>query len=116
MHKGETVGISTHILDQVSGQPAQGVEVKLFFGGEALSLGQTDADGRVSDLLSGQALKSGSYKLAFSVGEYLKQKKYVEGIPFFNDVEVNVNISDIERHYHIPLLLSPYGYSTYRGS
>lgn len=110
------MGISTHILDQVNGQPAQGVDVKLFYEGTSISSGQTDMDGRVVDLLSGNQLKTGNFVLAFSAGKYLKSKGYVENVPFFNEVEISVNISDLERHYHIPLLLSPYGYSTYRGS
>ena len=110
------MGLSTHILDQVSGQPAQRVRVRVFCDDAVLSDQATNEDGRCQNLLGDLPLKSGVYKIVFSAGGYLLEKEYVEASPFFDEIEVTANITDVTRHYHIPLLLSPFGYSTYRGS
>ena len=98
--------LSTHVLDTALGQPAPGVAVRLESrDGDTLDLGTTDADGRIGSL--GGELGLGSYVLRFDTAAY------VAG--FFPEVVIVFTIAD-ERHHHVPLLLSPYGYSTYRGS
>ena len=98
--------LSTHVLDTALGQPAPGIAVRLESrDGDTLDLGTTDADGRIGSL--GGELGLGSYVLRFDTAAY------VAG--FFPEVVIVFTIAD-ERHHHVPLLLSPYGYSTYRGS
>lgn len=110
--------ITTHVLDVARGRPAAGVAVVLERHGDdswqELARGTTDADGRLRDLLpDGAALAAGVYRLRFATGDYF-QSVGVTG--FYPEVQVTVRIDDATGHYHIPLLLSPYGYSTYRGS
>ena len=107
--------LTTHVLDLQSGQPAAGLKIELFYIGdnEMLPLGEftTNSDGRVDGpLLSGDDFKLGHYQLVFHAGAYLGETNFLDIIP------IRFRISDISRHYHVPLLLSPYGYSTYRGS
>ncbi len=106
--------ISTHILDTSLGAPAQGVTVELAQHKNGqwqdLSVEKTNADGRIA--FSG-ATDAGVYRLKFKVEDYFK-KNNLE--PFFIVAPVVFKISDTGRKYHIPLLLNPYGYSTYRGS
>jgi 5-hydroxyisourate hydrolase len=108
-------GISTHILDTAKGSPARGVRVMLerrsLDGGwvEAGS-GVTDQNGRVAGLL-GEELLAASYRLTFSTGQYFQGREC-----FYPEVIVRFDVRDAAGHYHIPLLLSPYGYTTYRGS
>jgi 5-hydroxyisourate hydrolase len=111
--------ITTHILDLAEGQPARGVGVRLEVadGGGAwteLGAGRTDADGRLSDLLPpGSRLEARTYRLTFDTGAYFR----AAGRPaFYPTVEVTFEISAPEEHHHIPLLLSRFGYTTYRGS
>jgi 5-hydroxyisourate hydrolase-like protein (transthyretin family) len=92
------------VLDIARGEPARGVRVEVFGGGELIATHQTNADGRIADLL-GQPLRPGVYRLVFHPPS-----------PFFTRVEVEVQIADADRPYHIPLLVSPYGCTTYRGS
>lgn len=108
--------ISTHVLDLATGDPATGVGVALFRLAddghpELVSELRTDADGRIRDLLGGEPLVEGDYQLAFDVGEYA-------GDPdaFFQSAAYALRVTDTDRSYHVPLLLSPYGMSTYRGS
>lgn len=96
--------ISTHVLDTATGQPAPGVRVDLYRGSALVSSQETNADGRIADLVGGP-LEAGPYRLVFYPPS-----------PFFNKVEIEVHITDAGRHYHIPLLVSPYGCTTYRGS
>lgn len=108
--------ISTHVLDLASGEPASGVGVALFRLGdsgspELLSELQTDADGRIRDLLEGAELTEGDYQLAFDVGGYADDPD-----AFFQSVALALRVTDTSRSYHVPLLLSPFGMSTYRGS
>jgi 5-hydroxyisourate hydrolase len=98
--------ISTHILDTGLGRPAAGVRVELFSGTGLVGAGTTDADGRISDLSGGQSLGHGRYRLVFSDPPSR----------FFRRVELEIEIDDAERHYHVPLLVSPYSCATYRGS
>ena len=111
-------GITTHVLDTARGRPAAGVPVTLESkGGGGWTLvgrGTTDADGRLRDLLpEGQTLASGLYRLTFDTSAYFSSHG-VEG--FYPEVAVTFRVADAAQHYHVPLLLSPYGYSTYRGS
>jgi 5-hydroxyisourate hydrolase len=108
--------ISTHVLDLATGQPAPGVGVALFRltddgAPELVSELLTDADGRIGDLLDGSDLLEGDYQLAFDVGAYADDPD-----AFFQSAAVALRITDIGRSYHVPLLLSPFGLSTYRGS
>ena len=111
--------ITTHVLDTARGCPAQGVPVVLEFQTsdgvwKELARGETDSDGRVKDLLpDGAGLESGFYRLTFETQVYFKSSG-VRG--FFPFVAITFDIGEPEPHYHVPLLLSPYGYSTYRGS
>jgi 5-hydroxyisourate hydrolase len=95
--------ISTHVLDTELGEPAAGMKVGLFRGRDLLSLQETDEDGRIPEL--GGALEPGEYRLVF----------YVEG-GFFEKVELTIAVADPDGHYHVPLLVSPYQCTTYRGS
>lgn len=110
--------ITTHILDTSLGRPAAGVRLRLCrrADGEWIELGTgvTDDDGRASDLLAaGAALPAGEYKLVFDTGHYYR----AANTPcFYPRVEITFRIAGDDRHYHVPLLLNPFGYSTYRGS
>jgi 5-hydroxyisourate hydrolase len=108
--------ISTHVLDLVGGVPAAGVSVALFRLAddgrpELLSESETDADGRIGDLLDGAPLVGGDYQLAFDVGAYGDEP---EG--FFQSMAVALRVVDVTRSYHVPLLVSRFGMTTYRGS
>ena len=111
--------ITTHVLDVSRGSPAAGVPVALELEAEdgdwqLLGKGTTDTDGRLRDLLAAdRALAIGTYRLTFDTETYFRAQN-VEG--FYPFVQVVFSILDIYAHYHVPLLLSPYGYSTYRGS
>lgn len=106
------MGLSTHILDLTSGLPASGVKVTLFSGTQEVGVFETDEDGRCQSLLPDN-FEVGLYRLEFSVGCYFANKSEET---FFDVIPVVFIISDLARHYHVPLLLSQYGYSTYRGS
>ncbi len=107
-------GITTHVLDTSRGRPAAGIAVRLQRGGAELGVGRTDADGRLRDLLAPDAaLEPGVYRLVFDTGPYFRQAG-VEA--FYPIVSIDFEIRDAGQHYHVPLLLSPFGYSTYRGS
>jgi 5-hydroxyisourate hydrolase len=110
--------ISTHVLDTAAGHPAEGLPIALEArrGDEWIKLGggTTNDDGRVRDLLGdGKTLELGVYRMTFSTGVYF-DKHDIEG--FYPVVRVVFEIQAPDEHYHVPLLLSPYGYSTYRGS
>ncbi|MGH7492762.1 MAG: hydroxyisourate hydrolase [bacterium] len=111
--------ITTHVLDTSRGRPAEGVFVLLEAKnetGEWQKLGEdaTNQDGRASDLLpADEPLTSGVYRLTFETGSYFR----AAGLPsFYPNVVIAFEILDPAQHYHVPLLLSPFGYSTYRGS
>jgi 5-hydroxyisourate hydrolase len=111
--------ITTHILDVSTGVPARGVSVTLerqTAGGawEIIGRGATDEDGRLRDLLDSNAvLQAGNYRLTFETGAYFAARQ-IEG--FYPQAAVAFTVRDAAQHYHVPLLLSPFGYSTYRGS
>ena len=106
--------ITTHVLDTSLGQPARGISVRLERDDQVIASSVTDDDGRVRDLLGpGESLAAGAYSLRFAVGEYFA----AEGREcFYDTITVGFRISGAAEHYHVPLLLSPFGYSTYRGS
>ena len=106
--------ITTHVLDTSRGRPAAGVPVRLEHAGGILGSGFTDADGRVRDLLPPDApLAAGVYRLVFDTGAYFRELA-VEA--FYPHVSIDFQVRDGGQHYHVPLLLSPFGYQTYRGS
>jgi 5-hydroxyisourate hydrolase len=111
--------LTTHVLDTASGKPAAGMRVVLRRAGAPAVLAEvkTNADGRVDKpLLDGDAFTPGSYEIAFHVGDYFRAQGATLANPAFLDV-VPVRFSVAAGHdYHLPLLISPYGYSTYRGS
>lgn len=108
--------ISTHVLDLASGDPAPDVGVALFRLAddgrpELLSDLLTGADGRIGDLLQGAPLTEGDYQLAFDLGGYADDPD-----AFFQSAALALRVTDASRSYHVPLLLSPFGVTTYRGS
>jgi 5-hydroxyisourate hydrolase len=105
--------ITTHVLDTARGRPARGVPVRLERGdGRVIAEAVTDADGRISDL-GPQQVPGGTYRLGFDTAAYFESTGQ-QG--FFPEVTITFTIDDPAQHYHVPLLLSPYSYSTYRGS
>ena len=96
-----SISVSTHVLDTATGRPAAGVRVELVRETEVLGVSQTDTDGRIREL--GAGLEPGRYSLVFSPPS-----------PFFTRVELEVEL--VGGHYHVPLLVSPYGCASYRGS
>jgi 5-hydroxyisourate hydrolase len=118
--------LTTHVLDTAAGRPAKGIRIELHrldpsgarvAGGSLLSLA-ANADGRVDHpLLEGAALLAGVYELVFQAGRYFTdQGVALSNPPFLDEVVIRFGIADPAGHYHVPLLISPYGYSTYRGS
>jgi 5-hydroxyisourate hydrolase len=110
--------LSVHILDLQSGQPTANVAVTLEQrdgqAWRALASAITDAQGRVRALYpAGKTLRSGAYRIVFKTGEHYAR---LQQPTFFDEIPVEFKIDDTTQHYHIPLLLSPYGYSTYRGN
>jgi len=105
------VSLSTHVLDTARGMPAPGVPVRLELAdGTVLASGVTDGDGRLRDWVPDPAWGAGAYRLIFDTAAYLGSEA------FFTEVIIAFVVREPERHYHVPLLLSPYGYTTYRGS
>lgn len=109
--------ITTHILDTSCGRPAEGVTIRLecVEGPQSTEIGRgvTNADGRVTDLLAPGSLKSGVYRIHFDIAPYyekLGQKC------FYPAVQIDFTVEATDEHYHVPLLLNPFGFSTYRGS
>ncbi|MBY6413816.1 hydroxyisourate hydrolase [Rhodococcus sp. BP-252] len=105
-------GISTHVLDAVRGTPAVGVRVELFTNGVEIASALTDTDGRVPELLPGP-VDEGTYRLSFDTGTYFDT---LGTRTFYPEVSISFAVADSGAHYHVPLLLSPFAYSTYRGS
>ena len=111
-------GLTTHVLDTASGRPAAGVALRLMRGGEVLVSTRTNADGRCdSPLLTGGAMAAGAYRLEFDVGAYYRAQGVALPDPaFLETVALEFGVAEPAQHYHVPLLVSPFGYSTYRGS
>ncbi len=103
--------LSTHVLDTAAGRPGAGIAVALTRrDGEEIGVGVTDADGRVASI-GPERLEAGDYVLRFDTGSYFQG-----AIAFYPEVVVVFTIADPGQHYHVPVLLSPYGFTTYRGS
>jgi len=110
-------GLSTHVLDTANGRPAKGVEITLSRGDETIFTGTTNEDGRCPGLLGDHALAVGRYRLTFAIANYFRAQGHVlPDPPFFDVVAIDFAVSDPGSHHHVPLLVSPFGYSTYRGS
>ncbi|MDF3014150.1 MAG: hydroxyisourate hydrolase [Cellvibrio sp.] len=107
--------ITTHILQLETGKPAGGVVVSLYSatGHIALASATTDADGRIMLWDNDFALTVGQYRLQFAVGSWYAQQKLPS---FYPEINISFQVSNEQEHYHVPLLLNAYGYSTYRGS
>lgn len=108
-------GLSTHILDLTCGRPAPGVTITLMRDGEVLGTSITDDDGRCRDMLGDTPLQIGPYRLVFAIGAYFRATDPNIAV-FFDDVPIDFRVSDANAHHHVPLLATPHGYSTYRGS
>lgn len=104
--------LSTHVLDTALGRPAAGIHVTLLRGTQVLGEGTTDGDGRVRDLAR-SALEPGDYRLRFDTEEFFNASRRES---FYRSITIDFVVRDAGQHYHVPLLLSPFGYSTYRGS
>jgi len=112
--------LTTHILDTANGQPADNVCIRLFSGGaerELLMTTTSNEDGRTSAaLLEGKLMDTGTYELEFDIGAYFSEKgNELSDPPFLDTVVIRFSIR-ADEHYHVPLLVSPWSYSTYRGS
>lgn len=106
--------LSTHVLDTMHGCPAAGVAVRLVAGAALLWQGRTNADGRCSDL---PPLEPGRYRIEFGVADYYRGRGVdLPDPPFLDLVGIDFGVAEAESHYHVPLLVSPFAYSTYRGS
>jgi len=114
-------GLTTHVLDTASGKPASGVYYRLFKldnGRLELLNGRTNLDGRCDGpMLDEESMRAGRYELVFHVAEYFRgQGVALPDPPFLDEVVIRFGIADTTQHYHVPLLVSPFAYSTYRGS
>jgi len=118
----DTGYLTTHVLDTARGQPAAGLKIELFWiDGDArkrLAVFETNRDGRTdAPVLAKGSLTTGTYELVFHAGAYLKATGMCNGPPPFLDlIPVRFGVADADEHYHVPLLLAPYSYATYRGS
>jgi 5-hydroxyisourate hydrolase len=114
--------LSTHVIDTAHGKPAEGLTIRLYAcnGDERrlLKSAATNSDGRTDQpLLQGSELLTSIYELVFSAADYHRaQREVLDSPPFLDEVVVRFGVSDPASNYHVPLLLSPYGYTTYRGS
>ena len=114
--------LTTHVLDIYSGKPGKGIKVDLYYYKDDEQKNKINSivlnnDGRSDQaLIEGASFKEGKYELIFFVGDYFKKINGISKIPFLDDVVIKFGISNIEEHYHVPLLVSPWSYSTYRGS
>jgi 5-hydroxyisourate hydrolase len=109
--------ITTHVLDTAAGRPGRGIAIELEradgAGWQRVGAGTTDDDGRLRTLTPAGPVAAGTYRLRFHTGAYLAASHQAA---FFPVVEIQFAVADGAQHHHVPLLLSPYGYSTYRGS
>ena len=104
-------GLTTHVLDTARGIPAAGMKIELYSLGKLLKTVTTNADGRTdAPLLAETEFAAGNYELVFFVGDYFGERRFLDRVP------VRFTIDDAEAKYHVPLLVSPWAYSTYRGS
>ncbi len=113
--------LTTHVLDTATGKPAAGLTVELYRLGttpERVTVVTTNKDGRIDGpVIEGAAFGAGVYELRFHAGDYLRKAgATLPDPPFLDIVPIRFGIASPDEHYHVPLLISPYGYSTYRGS
>ena len=113
--------LTTHVLDVYSGKPGKGIKVDLYYvennDRKKIKSVTLNNDGRTDQaLIEGTNFKEGQYVLVFFVGDYFKKITELPKIPFLDDVVIKFGISNTKEHYHVPLLVSPWSYSTYRGS
>jgi 5-hydroxyisourate hydrolase len=114
--------LTTHVLDTAAGIPARNMKVELHRldsgAPELLATLQTNSEGRApSPLLEGESLNTGSYALTFHVADYFRARgTALPDPPFLDEIVIRFGIADAGQHYHVPLLVSPWSYSTYRGS
>ena len=113
--------LTTHVLDVYSGKPGKGIKVDLYYvennKKEKLNSVILNNDGRTDKaFIEGANFKEGKYELVFFVGDYFKKITETPKIPFLDDVIIKFGISNATQHYHVPLIVSPWSYSTYRGS
>ena len=113
--------LTTHVLDVYSGKPGKGIKVDLYYiennQRKKINSAILNDDGRAdAPLAEGANFVEGKYELIFFVGDYFKKITKIPKIPFLDDVVVKFGISNANEHYHVPLLVSPWSYSTYRGS
>ncbi|WP_394249975.1 hydroxyisourate hydrolase [Vibrio profundi] len=114
--------LTTHVLDTMHGLPGAEIKVELFkVDGESvekLATILTNSDGRTdAPILAGNDFRSGKYQLVFHVADYYQSKGVtLDDVPFLDDVVIRFGLNDQDAHYHVPLLVSPYSFSTYRGS
>jgi 5-hydroxyisourate hydrolase len=103
--------LTTHVLDTAQGRPGRGIRIELFLEGALVANATTNQDGRTdAPLLEGDRLRPGLYELVFHVGPYFAGQGFLDSVP------VRFRVADPAQHYHVPLLCSPWSYSTYRGS
>ena len=105
--------ITTHILDLATGKPAGDITLRLFGPDGQITSGTTDSDGRVNQWQDSFNIAPGKYRIEFDVEPYFEARGTT---PFYEDVHIAFRIREASEHYHVPLLLSAFGYSTYRGS
>ena len=113
--------LTTHVLDVFSGKPGKGIKVELFFLNgekrEKINSIILNSDGRSDEpLVKDDNFKNGKYELIFYIGDYFKKITNLDKLQFLDDVVVRFGISNNKENYHVPLLVSPWSYSTYRGS
>ena len=113
--------LTTHVLDVYSGKPVKGIKVDLYYiennQRKKINSAILNDDGRAdAPLAEGANFVEGKYELIFFVGDYFKKITETNKIPFLDDVVIKFGISNSKEHYHVPLLVSPWSYSTYRGS
>ncbi|MEZ8303749.1 hydroxyisourate hydrolase [Vibrio splendidus] len=114
--------LTTHVLDTTHGLPGAEIKVELYKvnkdSTEKLATVITNSDGRTdAPILAGNDFRPGKYQLVFYVADYYRSKGVeLDGVPFLDDVVIRFGLDDPEAHYHVPLLVSPYSFSTYRGS
>ena len=112
--------LTTHCLDTFSGKPANGIKVDVYLVSnkrEKINSVVLNSNGRADkSLVEGSNFKEGKYELVFFVGDYFKKITHLPKTPFLDEVVIRFGISNPNEHYHVPLLVSPWSYSTYRGS
>ena len=115
--------LTTHVLDVYSGKPGKGIKVEIYYYTEdnnrkiKINSVILNNDGRADNpLVEGSNFKEGKYEIVFFIGEYFKKFIETQKIPFLDDVVLKFGVSNTKENYHVPLLVSPWSYSTYRGS